>query len=225
MGLLRKIGAALRGRQHDSMQEIVDSQAIRILEQEIRDCQHSVAQAKAELTKVVAEHKASERELDQLQAQAVNIEKRAITALSNNDETLATHLSGQIADIESAVKEQRTHCEEMLEIKAELRKNLLSADRQIKQHLRDIRLARACDSAQKGVTTSHSHGLKLGAQLQEVKSSLSRIKERRLQTTDMSKAEESVEVMLGNKTPDNLDQRSGEILARLRQQQMASSTA
>lgn len=216
MGLLRKIGAALRGSQHDTLQAVVDSQAIRILEQEIRDCQASVAKAKVEMTKIVVERNGCERELGQLGQQLERLEERALQALQQGDEAMAEHLAQQMADIELASSEQRQHQQNMQSMESRLRDNLLRADRQIKQYVRELRLARASDSADRGLSSSQRQGSRLGEQLADVQSSLARIKERRQQADDMTTASRTVDQMLGGEPEPETDLRASQILARLK---------
>lgn len=221
MGLLRKIGAALRGSQHDTLQAVVDSQAIRILEQEIRDCQASVARAKVEMTKIVAERNACDRELGQLDQQSERLEERALQALHQGDEAMAEHLAQQMADIELTSTEQRKHQQNMQSMESSLRENLLKADRQIKQTVRELRLARASDSADRGLSGSQRQSSRLGEQLEDVQSSLARIRERRQQADDMSAASRTVDQMLGAEPEPETDQRASQILARLKKSQTA----
>ncbi len=224
MGLLKKIGAALRGRQHDTMQAVVDHESIRILEQELRDCQRSVALAKQDVCRVVAERKACERELAQLGEQTQKAEERALLALDAYDVTQAESQALQIADLEQASAMQQDHRRQMLGMEEKLRENLLLADRNIKQYMRELRLARASDNVQRGVSRSNSRGSKLSEQLQEVQGSLSRIRERRLQSDDMANAASEVEQMLGTELKTTLKSQANEVLARLRQQQIAAKT-
>lgn len=221
MGLLRKIGAALRGSQHDTLQAVVDSQAIRILEQEIRDCQEGVAKAKVEMSKIVAERNACDRELGQLDQQLAKLEERAVQALQQGDETMAEHLAQQMADIEASSAEQRKHQQNMQSMESRLRENLLRADRQIKQHVRELRLARASDSADRGMSGSRRQGSRLDEQLEEVQTSLARIKERRQQAEDMTEASRTVDEILGAESEPETDIRASEILARLKKRQMS----
>lgn len=224
MSLLRKIGAAIRGTQHDAMQNIVDAQAIRILEQEIRDCQKSVAKAKAEMVKVVAERKATEREIEQLNERTARIEQRAMTALGADDETLAINLSGQIADLEVVSEEQQKHHQQMRTMEEMLRSKLLAADRQINQHLQELRLARAINSTQTAFNHQQAKDFTLSQQLEEVKSSVARIRKRQQQSNDLDDATATVEQLLNPSAELDADRRSQDVLQRLRQRTQQSET-
>ena len=55
MNILAKLITALRGAGNEVGEVIVDSQGIRIMEQEIRDARESLDQAKGNLAEVLAE--------------------------------------------------------------------------------------------------------------------------------------------------------------------------
>ncbi len=219
MGLMRKIGAALRGSQHDALQAVVDSQAIRILEQEIRDCQASVASAKSEMAQIVAERTANQREVERLEQLRESLELQAIEALQAEDQMLAEHLVQQMADDERVMAEQRNHGESMQGMEHALRDNLLRADRQIRQHVQELRLARATEAAGKGAAAGDQQSSHLGEKLQAVQGSLQRIRERRQQADDMAAATRQVDRVLGKESAPKSGGRAGEILAKLKREQ------
>ena len=51
--MLSKIMTALRGKANETGQTVVDSQALRILDQEIRDSEKHLSQSKTELTRLM----------------------------------------------------------------------------------------------------------------------------------------------------------------------------
>lgn len=219
MGLLKKIGAALRGRQHEVLQDVVDGESIRILEQEIRDCQASMAKAKVELTRVVAESNACERELKSLDQQLEKLEQQAQYALAQDDQLQAEHTARQMADVEQASTEQMKQCQNMRSMETSLQDSLLQADRQIKQFVRELRLARASECAERGRSGWTRQNSKLGQQFQEVQRSLDRIKQRRQQADDLCAASRKVDQMMGVPVESSTDRRASEILANLKKAQ------
>lgn len=221
MGLLKKIGAAIRGGQHETMQAVVDSQAIRVLEQEIRDCRSSVAAAKVEMTKVVAERKACDRELEQLETLQAKLEAQAVESLAVGDELNAQHRALQLADAEQAYKEQSEHQRVMQSLEDGLRENLQKADRRINQHVRELRLAKSSDSAYRSNSHGQLYSSNLASQLQEVQDSLSRIKQRQQTAEDLTAASRQVEQMFGTDTEEPIDFRAQAILQELRSQSSA----
>ena len=63
MSIFRKLITAVRGGATEVGEAIIDTQAFRILEQEIRDAKRALTQSKQSLTNVVAQKIAIERTL------------------------------------------------------------------------------------------------------------------------------------------------------------------
>ena len=100
-GVLNKIWTALRGGVREMGDAIVDSNGIRIFEQEIIDAKDSIQQAKTNLTEVMARKMQAERKVSKLVEEIRNHEGYAGKALDNNDEALALEVAGKIATMEA----------------------------------------------------------------------------------------------------------------------------
>ena len=69
MSMWSKLSALFRGSVHDGAQTVVDANALRILDQEIRDADAAQGKARDELAKMVARRRALETEVGQLNDQ------------------------------------------------------------------------------------------------------------------------------------------------------------
>ncbi len=67
MSVIKKLVTLLRGSAREIGQSVVDSNATRIYEQEIVDAKASIAEAKTELTSVMAKEMQSAREIERIQ--------------------------------------------------------------------------------------------------------------------------------------------------------------
>ena len=84
MSIWSKLNTLLRATAHEPVEHLVDANAIRIFEQEIRDAENAIVQAKYQLATVMAEKK---QLLRHNQALAENIavkEQQAVAALTQN---------------------------------------------------------------------------------------------------------------------------------------------
>ena len=90
MGLFTKLFTALRGAGTEVGEAIVDSQAMRIMDQEMRDARGHLDEAKENLAKVMAEQIGVEREVNRLKKQVAEYEGYVQQALDKGDENLAT---------------------------------------------------------------------------------------------------------------------------------------
>ena len=89
MSIFKKIMTAIRGGASEVGEAIVDSNATRIFEQEIRDSENHLTKAKRDLTGVMAQQMAANREVDRLKREVTEHEGYAVQALEKGDETLA----------------------------------------------------------------------------------------------------------------------------------------
>lgn len=79
MVIFKKLVTALRGGINEVGESIVDSQALRILDQEIRDADEELKQAKESLANILAEQKLAEKQVASTQAQITEYEAYAIS--------------------------------------------------------------------------------------------------------------------------------------------------
>jgi len=73
MAILNKLITALRGGINDVGESIVDSQALRILDQEIRDADAELKQAKESLANIMAQQKLADKQVLNLKQKSPNM--------------------------------------------------------------------------------------------------------------------------------------------------------
>ena len=97
MSIFKKIMTAIRGGASEVGEAIVDSNATRIFEQEIRDSENHLTKAKRDLTGVMAQQMAASREVDRLKREVIEHEGYAMQAMEKGDETLALAVAEKIS--------------------------------------------------------------------------------------------------------------------------------
>lgn len=108
MIILKKIFTAFRGGATEVGQAIVDSQSLRILDQEIRDATNALNQSRDELANMMAQRKLTADKLAALETKKTEYEGYAKQALDKNDENLALEVATKIAEIETDASELNT---------------------------------------------------------------------------------------------------------------------
>ena len=86
MSIWSKLSALFRGTAHDGAQTIVDANALRILDQEIRDADNAQGKARDELAKLVARRRSLETEVAGLTDQSRKYESSARAAMNKGDQ-------------------------------------------------------------------------------------------------------------------------------------------
>ena len=98
MGIITKIWTAVRGHATEAGEAIIDSNALTILDQEMRDADAELRRSKDSLTEVMAKRKVASDKLLDKKAKAKEYEGYVQAALSKNDEALATEVAGRLRD-------------------------------------------------------------------------------------------------------------------------------
>ena len=92
MTLWRKVGTLFRASAHEPLEQLVDANALRIMEQELRDTEHAMLLAKRELAGLMATIKQLQRSNEQLRT---DLAQRFFTFLScKNFPLFSSYLNG-----------------------------------------------------------------------------------------------------------------------------------
>ena len=176
--MLRNLIDALRGGANEAAQSVVDSQGIRILEQQIRDSEAEVAKAENDLASVIADSKVTESNLNKAKekynSDAAKLEK---VKASGNDSLLADLQARMQTTLNEHNNLKKTLDRQTSSI-AQLRK-LLSDNRatitNTKSQIGVLKTQDSLNSAKKSlVTNSNSTNSRLSA----MKSTMARIEEK-----------------------------------------------
>jgi len=178
MNVIQKILTAIRGSARELGEAVVDTQAMRIFEQEIEDSKASLAEAKEGLTEIVAKKMATERRLAETKSEISENESYAVKALEKSDEALALEVAGKIAKLEAKAEEvdgELTSYSKNVEI---LKSQIQEAEKVIADHERELAMVKTRDSvhqATKSVTqTVTANDSSIGS----ARDSLERIKQK-----------------------------------------------
>lgn len=107
MNMWAKMLTAIKGGLNDAGESLADHQALRILDQEMRDAQAELHQNRARLVEMMANQKTADAGLVMLQKQVQDHEGYALKALEQGDESLALEVAEKIASLSDRVKEAK----------------------------------------------------------------------------------------------------------------------
>lgn len=188
MGFFHKLFTAFRGMASEAGETIIDIQAIRILEQEVRDARKHLDEAKENLAKVIAEQIGSEREVKRLKKTIVEYEEYAIQALDKGNEVLATEIAAKVAELENELAIQLSILESYNGSVTTLKQNIRNTELQIKSMEREISVVKTTESVQKANTVAANKFSGSNSALHSATDSLERIKQKQQQKADQLKA-------------------------------------
>ncbi|WP_353573291.1 PspA/IM30 family protein [Candidatus Albibeggiatoa sp. nov. BB20] len=193
MGIFTKLFTALRGGINEAGETLVDSQAMRILDQEIRDAKQHLDEAKQNLTKVMAEQIGIEREAKKLKANITEYEGYALQALDKSDESLAAEIANKIAGIEDELAAQQAVLDSYNTNVHELKQAIRQTERNIHSMEREISVVKTMESVQKANIQASAQFTHSDSALRSAKASLERIREKQQRKNDEMKAAMSLQ--------------------------------
>ncbi|MFT5175589.1 MAG: phage shock protein A [Gammaproteobacteria bacterium] len=191
MNVWAKMVTALRGGINEAGEAIVDTQALRILDQEIRDASDELNGSKNALADIMARHKLSDDKAAQLENHISEHEGYALKALDKNDETLANEVAQKIASLEDQLATEQQTGSEFKDSAQRLRDAVNQAEHNIRHLKQQVDTVKAVDNVQRAQAAVAERFSGTNSKLRTAMDSLQRIKEKHaLQGAKISAARE-----------------------------------
>ncbi len=188
MSIFKKLFTAVRGGATEVGEAIVDSQAIRILEQELRDSKAALNDAKTNLTAIMAEKMGADRKVKELGEKIKEHEAYAIQAMDKGDESLALDVANKIAEFEHDLNIQQGICDGYESKINTLKKMIRQTERNIQAMGREISVVKTTEKVQKANELASAKFSGSNSALKSATDSLERIKARQQKKEDQSAA-------------------------------------
>lgn len=228
MVIFKKLVTALRGGINEVGESIIDSQALRILDQEIRDADEELKQAKESLANILAEQKLTEKQVESIKAQITEYEAYAIKAIENNNEELALEVAEKLSVLETQYENSKQQADYFTESVKNLRQTISQSEINIRNLKQQVDIVKATESVQKAQSAVAQRYGGSTAKLHTALDSLDRIKKRQEKAAATFEAKKE---LAATENPDSLDSKleaagiksgnknAASILARLKEKQ------
>ena len=194
MNILAKMMTALRGGVNEAGEAVVDGQALRILDQEVRESYEELKQSKDSLAEIMARQKLAEDKCSVLRKKVEEHEGYAIKALEKSDDALAHEVAEKIASLESQLDQEQEAASSYTASVDKLRTAIKQTERNLKRLKQQVDTVKATENvqrAQAAVAERHSGS---HSKMRTAMDSLERIKEKQaLKEAQMSSASELAE--------------------------------
>lgn len=194
MNIWAKMMTALRGGVNEAGEAVVDSQALRILDQEVRDAYEELKHSKSSLTEIMARQKLAEEKCSKLKKDIDEHEGYAVKALDKNDQSLAHEVAEKIAGLENQLDQEKEGAEGYATTVNNLRAAIKQTERNLKRMKQQVDTVKATENvqrAQAAVAERHSGS---HSKMRTAMDSLDRIKEKQaLKAAQMVSAGELAE--------------------------------
>jgi phage shock protein A len=176
MAIWSKLFTLGRAGANEAATAVVDANALRILDQEIRDADKAQGKARDDLAGLVARRRILETEVESYRAQAAKYESSARIAVEKGDMDLARQVAQRVADLEQDIAMKAPQVADMRAAEDNIHKAVAATDRKIEQLRREVEVVKVNESVQRAQATvaSSAAGSSIGSAAQ----SLARIRER-----------------------------------------------
>ena len=178
MSIWGKVMTALKGATNEVGEAIADSNALRILDQEIREASDQLQQSKTQLAGIMAKQKLSGQKCAELMDKVAEYEGYAIKALEQGDETLASEVASKIAEYEASLASEQEMEKSFVQSTVSLKKAIADAEsnlRRLKQQVDTVKATESVQKAQAACAAKHSG---VNSKMATATDSLERIKRR-----------------------------------------------
>lgn len=200
MNLWSKMLTALRGGMNEAGEAVVDAQALRILDQEVRDAASELKLSKESLVAIIAQQKVAEQKVVALKESITEYEGYAIQALKKDDEVLALEVAEKIAGLENQLATEAESVTGFSESSTNLKSAIASADNNIKRLKQQIDTVKATESVQRAQESVSQRYAGSNTKLQTAMDSLERIKEKQVLNAAKLQASEELNADVGDQS-------------------------
>lgn len=181
MGIWGKLLTAVRGGATEAGEAIVDNQALRILDQEIRDADSELHKSKTALANIMAKHRLASDKLSGLKSKVTEYEGYAMQALEKGDEALAVEIAEKIGSYQANMNEEETIANNYGETVAGLRNAIRQAEGNLRRLRQQVDTVKATESVQKAQAAVAQRYSGANSKMSTAMDSLERIKAKQLE--------------------------------------------
>lgn len=194
-----KLFTALRGGANEVGEAIVDQQALRILDQEIRDADNALANAKRELVTIMGKQKLATERVAQYDARIADLESKAVAAMKAERNDLALEVAEAIATQTNERDVENKQATEFGGYVEKMRKDISKAEARIKSLRQQVDVAKARESVQKAQVSASIASGGANGKLETAVGTLNRLQAKQEQrAAEMDAQDELLEAATGN---------------------------
>lgn len=181
MSVWGKLFTALRGGANEAAEAVADSQAMRILDQELRDADNALRKARGDLAGMMATAKRIEKRIEENRAKEERDIQNARAAMEAGREDLARGLAERVATVRTDLARDEADLASMQQQQQVMLRTVKETEQRIGAMKREVESVKATDSlqrAQKAIASSHAG---VNSRLGSAVGSLERIRDRQAQ--------------------------------------------
>jgi len=178
MSVWKKLITAVRGGVNEAAEAVVDNQALRILDQEIRDAKEELRQSDNALTQIMAKRKLAQQKVGSLRQSISEYEAHAVAANGKGDRQLALDCAQKVVDLRAQMDTEQQYVDQFTKSEQDLLRNISEAKSNLRRMEQQVDIVKATESVQKAQTAVSSRHLGANSKMKTAAESLTRIQDR-----------------------------------------------
>jgi phage shock protein A len=182
MSIWMKLVTAVRGGANEAAEAVVDNQALRILDQEIRDAENALRKARGDLAGLMANGKRMEKRVAELTDKSERDMASARAAVEAGRQDLAEGLAARVATSRSELERDNGDLQRLHAQQRSMIQTVRQTEARIATMKREIESVKATESLQKAQSAIAATQSGVNSRLGSAMGSLERIKERQEKT-------------------------------------------
>lgn len=203
MSVWKKLFTAVKGTATEAAQAVVDTQAIKILEQEIREAKDELRKSDHARTQILAKCKLSQQKVDGFNKSIAEYEEHARKAI-DTDRQLALDCAQRVADLRTQLETEQTYLDQFTKSEKQLAGNITQAKNNLRRLEQQVDMIKATESVQRAQVAVSSSHLGANSKMKTATESMARIQEKQnLRNAELEAAEELAQ----SESTDDLEKR------------------
>ena len=181
MSVWKKLVTAIKGGANEAAEAVADSQALRILEQEIREAKQELRRSDESLTGIMAKRKLAQQKVDAIGASITEYENHARAAMAKENRELALECAQRVSELKNEQDAENTYLDQFTASEQTLKDNISTAKNRLRQLEQQLDVVKATDSVQKAQAAVSSRHTGANSRMKTAVESLDRIKQKQTQ--------------------------------------------
>ncbi|MFH7586611.1 PspA/IM30 family protein [Oceanimonas sp. AH20CE76] len=181
MSVWKKLVTAIKGGANEAAEAVADSQALRILEQEIREAKQELRRSDESLTGIMAKRKLAQQKVDAISASIADYENHARAAMAKENRELALECAQRVSELKNEQDAEKSYLDQFTASESTLKDNISAAKNRLRQLEQQLDVVKATDSVQKAQAAVSSRHTGANSRMKTAVESLDRIKQKQTQ--------------------------------------------
>lgn len=204
MSVWKRLITAVKGGVNEAAESVVDSQALRILDQEIREAKEELRRSDQSITQIMAKRKLAEQKVNSLQGSVSEYESHAVSANEKGDQQLALDCAQKVVELRAQLDTEQQYVEQFSQSEKTLRQNISQAKNNLRRMEQQVDMVKATESVQKAQSAVSSRHLGANSKMKTAAESLNRIQDRQKERQAQI---ESASELAADESGDELEKR------------------